>query len=371
MIPFLDLKQLNAPYLDQLEHTAGEVVRSGWFLLGDKLNTFETAFADYCQADHCIGVANGLDAIELILKAFDYEKGSEVIVPANTYIASILPVSALQLTPVLVEPDPDTMLLDPTLVTSRITPRTRAILTTDLYGRSCPMDTLLGIAEKYGLHLITDAAQAHGAHYKGRPVGSMAHATAFSFYPTKNLGALGDAGAVVTSDPALADKIKALRNYGSRVRYQNEYVGINSRLDEIQAAFLSVKLAGLDQDNNKRRALAKHYLNELKLEGLKLPPSDQVDEDAWHLFVVQYPHRDQLKYYLLEQGIQTDVHYPTPIHKQKAYAHLNSLHLPVTERLCREVLSLPLNPTLEEKDIFYIIEAVNRFVPHNPVPANS
>lgn len=361
MIPFLNLQQINSPYIKELEEASLRVVRSGWYLLGQSLTSFENAFAGYCEAEHCIGVANGLDAISLILKAFDFPPGSEVILPANTYIATLLPVTALGLTPVLAEPDPRTMLLDPASLENHITGKTRAIVTTDLYGRSCEMDPILSIAEKHGIKVITDAAQSHGARYMGRRTGSMAHATAFSFYPTKNLGALGDAGAVVTSDRAIAEKIRYLRNYGSMVRYQNEYQGVNSRLDEIQAAFLNVKLPYLDRDNTRRKSIARRYLEEIKLEGLRLPPSDRIDDDVWHLFVLQCPFRDRLRQFLAENGIQTDIHYPTPIHLQNACRDLSHLSLPVTEKLSREVLSLPLHPMLTDDEVSRIIRAVNLF----------
>jgi len=363
MIPFLDLRQINTPYVEELEKTSLEVIRSGWFLLGKELQRFEEAFARYCEAEFCVGVANGLDAIELILKAFELPEGSEIIVPANTYIASVLPVSSLGYTPVLVEPDPDTMLLDPAQIEKHLSDRTRAIITTDLYGRSCEIEDILRIASRHGLKVLTDAAQAHGAVYRGRRVGSWADATAFSFYPTKNLGALGDAGAVVTSDRDLAERVRYLRNYGSRVRYQNEFQGVNSRLDELQAAFLNVKLPFLDRDNARRKALARRFLEGIRLPGLKLPPADRINDDVWHLFVVQYAHRDQLRDYLKEKGIQTDIHYPTPIHKQKAYKQWAHLSLPITEKLCREVLSLPLHPILTDAEADYIIETINQFAP--------
>jgi len=361
MISFLDLKLINTPFFDKLEEASTRTIRNGWYLLGNELKNFEEAFARYCDAKYCVGVANGLDAITLILKSFELPAKSEIIVPANTYIATVLPVSALGYTPVLVEPDPATMLLDPDLIEQHITVRTKAIITTDLYGRSCAIDRVLAIADQYGLKVVTDAAQAHGATYQGRKVGSWAHATAFSFYPTKNLGALGDAGAVVTSDAELADKIRFLRNYGSLVRYQNEYKGVNSRMDELQAAFLNIKLPYLDRDNQRRKTIARKYLQEIKLPQLILPATDQIDEDVWHLFVVKHPQRDRLKAYLFENGIQADIHYPTPIHKQKAYKQFNHLPLPITEKLCQEVLSLPLHPMLTDDEIDYIVETVNKF----------
>jgi dTDP-4-amino-4,6-dideoxygalactose transaminase len=361
MILFLDLNQINAPFQEAIEEATLRVLRSGWYILGKELTSFESAFATYCEAEHCIGVANGLDAITLILKAFDFPSGSEIIVPANTYIASVLPVSYLGLTPVLVEPDPDTMLLNPELIEERINANTKAIITVDLYGRSCDMDAILDIARRYNLKVITDAAQAHGATYKSKKVGSVADATAFSFYPTKNLGALGDAGAITTSDSNLAERISFLRNYGSKERYKNEYKGVNSRLDEIQAAVLNVKLPYLDRDNQKRRAIAQRYLREIKTPGLILPVSDQITEDAWHLFVVRHADRAGLIVHLESHGIQTNVHYPLPIHKQRAYEELAVLELPITERIHREVVSLPLHPMLTDEEVTAVIYALNNF----------
>lgn len=361
MIPFLDLNQINAPYLPAIEEAALRVVRSGWYILGNELKTFEKSFAAYCEADHCIGVANGLDAITLILKAFEFPDGSEIIVPANTYIASVLPISFLNHIPVFVEPDPLTMLIDPARIEEKITPLTKAIITVDLYGRSCEMEPILEIANRYNLKIITDAAQAHGATYQNEKTGSVADATAFSFYPTKNLGALGDAGAVTTSDKNLAEKIAYLRNYGSMEKYKNDYQGMNSRLDEIQAAILSVKLPFLDQDNERRKLIAGRYLDEIKLQNLILPPGDKRNEDVWHLFVVRHPARTAFIAHLDNAGVQTNVHYPLPIHQQQAYAHLSHLHFPVTEQIHNQVISLPLNPVLTDQEVSYIIQSVNQF----------
>ena len=361
MIPFLDLNELNKPYLGAIEEATLRVLRSGWYILGKELQAFEKSFADYCEVEYCVGVANGLDAIGLILRAYDFPGGSEIIVPANTYIASVLPVSYLNLIPVLVEPDPVTMLIDPGKIEAHITPRTRAIVCVDLYGRSCEMDIIMDIATRYNLKVITDAAQAHGAIYQGKKVGSIADATAFSFYPTKNLGALGDAGAVTTTDTELAEKIRYLRNYGSKEKYKNEYQGVNSRLDEIQAAILNVKLPYLDSDNARRREIATRYLAEIRLENLVLPPSDRTNDDAWHLFVIRHTNRAAFVQHLDESGVQTNVHYPLPVHKQKAYADLNYLDLPITELIHNQVVSLPLNPTLTNQEVSHIINAVNSF----------
>ncbi|GAA4431130.1 DegT/DnrJ/EryC1/StrS family aminotransferase [Ravibacter arvi] len=362
MIPFLDLRQINLPLQSELEEAILRVAKSGWFVLGKEVTEFEHSFAAFCEAGHCIGVANGLDAISLILKSYDFPEGSEVIVPSNTYIASVLPVDALGLVPVLAEPDPETMLLTAGSIAGHLSPKTKAIITVDLYGKSCDLDPILEIAQSHRLRVITDAAQAHGASYKGKKVGGLADATAFSFYPTKNLGAWGDAGAVTTNDPELAGKIRMLRNYGSEKRYQNEYQGVNSRLDEIQAAVLNVKLRNLEADNMARRRIAAKYLEEIKVAGLRLPPRETVTEDAWHLFVCRHAERDRLRAWLSEHGIQTDVHYPQPIHRQKAYQHLNHANLPVATDISRQAISLPLHPLLSDQDLSHIIETLNRFV---------
>ncbi|WP_221394578.1 DegT/DnrJ/EryC1/StrS aminotransferase family protein [Dyadobacter sp. NIV53] len=361
MIPFLDLNQINAPYLPAIEEATLRVLRSGWYILGNELKTFEKDFAAYCEAEYCIGTANGLDAITLILKAFEFPVGSEIIVPANTYIASVLPVSYLHHIPVFVEPDPVTMLLDPAKIEEKITPLSKAIITVDLYGRSCEMEPVLEIANRYNLKVITDAAQAHGAIYQNKKTGSIADATAFSFYPTKNLGALGDAGAVTTSDRNLAEKITYLRNYGSVEKYKNDYQGVNSRLDEIQAAILSIKLPFLDKDNERRKHIASRYLNEIKLQELILPPGDKRNEDVWHLFIVRHPQRTVLIAHLEKAGVQTNVHYPLPIHQQRAYSHLSHLQLPITELIHNQVISLPLHPVLTDSEVTYIIQCINRF----------
>ncbi|MCF0042211.1 DegT/DnrJ/EryC1/StrS family aminotransferase [Dyadobacter fanqingshengii] len=361
MIPFLDLNEVNAPYLQAIEDASFRVIRSGWYILGNELKSFENAFATYCDVAHCVGVANGLDAITLILMAYEFPEESEVIVPANTYIASVLPVAYLGFKPIFVEPDPLTMLLDPKRIAENITSKTRAIIAVDLYGRSCEMEPIMALARQHGLKVITDAAQAHGAVYKNKRTGSIADATAFSFYPTKNLGALGDAGAVTTADEALAERIRYLRNYGSLVRYRNDYQGVNSRLDEIQAAILNVKLPFLDVENDRRRAIAARYISEIHVKDLVLPPADRIQDDAWHLFVIRHPDRSALIAYLDANGIQTNVHYPLPIHKQQAFQEFRDLHLPITESIHNEVVSLPLNAVLTDEEVTYIIQTVNQF----------
>ena len=361
MIPFLDLNEVNAPYLKAIEEATLRVVRSGWYILGNELKSFENAFAKYCNTAHCVGVANGLDAITLILMAYEFPEDSEVIVPANTYIASVLPVVYLGFKPIFVEPDPVTMLLDPERIAEKISSKTKAIIAVDLYGRVCEMEPIMALARQHGLKVITDAAQAHGAIYKNKKTGCIADATAFSFYPTKNLGALGDAGAITTADEALAERIRYLRNYGSLIRYKNDYQGVNSRLDEIQAAVLSVKLPFLDAENDRRSAIAARYLAEIQVKDLILPPADRIQDDAWHLFVIRHPDRSALVAYLDANGIQTNVHYPLPIHRQKAFEEFSDLQLPITERIHNEVISLPLNAVLTDVEVTYIIQTVNQF----------
>lgn len=359
MIPFLDLKCINEPHQVAIEAAMTRVLKSGWYILGQEVETFERQFAAYCQTRHCIGVANGLDALTLVLKAWDFPVGSEVIVASNAYVASVLSVSHAGLTPVWVEPDPRTYLLDPAKIEAAITSRTRAILPVHLYGRCCDMDPIHTLAQQYNLRVLEDAAQAHGALYKGKRAGNLGDAAGWSFYPSKNLGALGDAGAITTNDDALANRLRALRNYGSTRKYVNDYLGHNSRLDELQAAILSAKLPRLDEENNRRRALAQQYLTGIRNPKVVLPPSDQPEHDAWHLFVVRHPHREAMRAYLHEQGIGTDVHYPIPPHQQQAYASFAHLALPIAGQLHQEVISLPLNPALTDKQVAYIIEKIN------------
>jgi len=361
MIPFLDLRQINAPHQAAIEAAMQRVARSGWYVLGEEVRTFEKNFAEYCGAAYCVGVANGLDALQLILQAYGFPQGSEVIVPANTYIASVLSVTFLGLTPVWVEPDAKTMLIDPALIEEKITDKTVAVMPVHLYGRSCEMTAIMELAKKHGLKVITDVAQAHGATHRGSRSDILGDASAFSFYPTKNLGALGDAGAVVTYDAALAEKIRHLRNYGSLKKYLNEYQGINSRLDEIQAAVLNVKLPQLDAENQRRRQIAQRYLQEIKLPKLTLPPGDQLDQDVWHLFVVRHPEREKFVKYLEDNGIQTNIHYPLPIHYQNAYREYRHLSLPITEQIHREVISLPLNTVLTDAEVGRVVDVVNQF----------
>ncbi len=361
MIPFLDLKLVNLPHEAAVQTAVNRVVASGWYVMGPEVQAFERAFAQTVGTRHCIGVANGLDALTLALMAWNFPAGSEVIVPANTYIASILSISQAGLVPILVEPDPQTYLLDTSRIEEAITSRTRAILPVHLYGRCCLMTPIWQLAERYDLRILEDAAQAHGARYGERRAGQLGDAAAWSFYPSKNLGALGDAGAITTDDDALADRLRALRNYGSTQRYVNDYIGQNSRLDELQAAVLSVKLPSLPSENEHRRMLARDYLTNIHQPDVQLPPADQIDQDAWHLFVIRHPRRDNLRTWLQNHGIGTDVHYPVPPHRQRAYAPLNTLSFPISEQLHREVLSLPLNSAVKLTEIEQICVAINAF----------
>ncbi len=361
IIPFLSLQNTNKPYHDDLKRIFTETLEKGWFILGQELVTFENRFASYCETNFCLGVANGLDALTIILKACKYPPQSEIIVPANTYIATILAVINAGLKPVLVEPSQETYLIDPNQIELAITTNTKAIMLTHLYGKCCEMTAIQAIAEKYQLHIFEDAAQAHGATYLGVKAGNLGDAAGFSFYPSKNLGALGDGGAITCNSESLAQAYRQLRNYGSSQKYVFDEVGLNSRLDEIQAAFLSLKLEHLDGENLYRQKIARHYLEQIQNPSIVLPPSNSIDEDAWHLFVIRTSDRDKFRSYLAENGIGTDIHYPIPPHKQKALSEFNHLSFPITEKIHQEVLSIPLNPTLQELEIEYIIEKINNF----------
>jgi dTDP-4-amino-4,6-dideoxygalactose transaminase len=362
-IPFLDLQAPYAELKEELDAAYRRVMAAGWFILGPELEAFEEEFARYCGAGFCVGVANGLEALHLILHAYGIGPGDEVIVPGNTYIATWLAVSYAGARPVPVEPHEETANLDPERIANAITPRTRAILAVHLYGQPADMEPIMALAEQYGLKVIEDAAQAHGAHYRGKRTGSLGHAAGFSFYPGKNLGAMGDGGAVVTSDAELARKIAVLRNYGSRCKYHNEEKGFNSRLDELQAAFLRVKLRHLDEWNGRRAAFALHYLASLTGATVTLPAVPSWADPAWHLFVVRSAQRDALQCFLQEQDIATLIHYPVPPHMQPAYRELGMAAgtLPVTERLHREVLSLPIGPHLQVDQVDAIVSAVLQF----------
>lgn len=365
MIPFLDLKETNMPYQSEIEEAVLRVVRSGWYILGDEVKSFERAYAQYCGTANCIGVGNGLDAISLILKSYKelgvLKNGDEVLVPANTYIASILAVSSSGLVPVLVEPDINTYNIDPEKIGDKVTSRTKAILAVHLYGLVSPMNELKEIARKHNLKLIDDAAQAHGAAYYEQKVGSLCDATAFSFYPTKNLGALGDAGAVTTDDSELAAIVRALANYGTTSKYINKYKGENSRLDEIQAAVLAVKLKYLDKEVQARQNIASFYLRNIQNELIALPRVEQIEQHAFHLFVVRCHERDRLQQYLSDKGIRTEIHYPLPPHKQEAYKEWNSLSYPISEKIADQIISLPLRISLKNEEVIRICSALNEF----------
>jgi len=370
MIKFLDLQNINARYADELKKVAAEVIDSGWYILGERLKQFEKNLVQYIGVKHAIGVANGLDALRLILKAYIelgiMKEGDEVIVPANTYIATILAISDNRLKPVLVEPDINTYNLDINLVEHHITPRTRAIMVVHLYGRTCWDIQLKKLATKYNLKIIEDNAQAIGAEWNGVRTGALGDAAGFSFYPGKNLGALGDAGAVTTNSDELAETIRALGNYGSKAKYVNEYKGLNSRLDEIQAAFLNVKLKYIDNENQCRRKVAQYYCQNIKNSDIILPSFNFELETlnlshVWHLFVIRHPKRDVLQKYLSEKGIQTLIHYPIPPHRQIAYKEWNSFSFPITEKIHSEVLSLPISPVHTDNEIHVVIDALNRF----------
>lgn len=363
-IPFLDLK---APHIDlrsQLQDAFERVLDSGWYIQGNELKQFEVEFANYCEAKHCIGVGNGLDALHLILRAYGIGDGDEVIVPSNTYIATWLAASYAGATPIPVEPDERTYNIDPARIEAAITSRTKAIMVVHLYGQPADMDAIKVIARKYNLKVVEDAAQAHGARYKGRRVGTLGDAAGFSFYPGKNLGAIGDGGAVTTNDAELAENIRMLGNYGSRVKYHNEVKGYNSRLDELQAAFLREKLKKLDAWNAQRQVLAAEYSHQLKDSKLVIPFVPEWADPVWHLFVVRSQQRENLQAYLQQQGIGTMIHYPIPPHLQLAYADLGYKlgTFPVSEAIHEEVLSLPLGPAMNLSQIEHIGKILNYYM---------
>jgi len=365
IIPFLNLQSINMQHCHKLEQAFDTVLQSGWYILGQECKKFEEEFASYCGTKHCIGVANGLDALILILRAYKemgiLHDGDEVIVPANTYIASILAISQNNLTPVLVEPDIDTYLINPKEIEKHITKKTKAIMVVHLYGQTCDMDKILKIANKYNVKVIEDSAQSHGAYYKGKRCGSLGHASGFSFYPGKVLGALGDGGAVTTNDDALAEVVSEIRNYGSHQKYINNYKGVNSRLDELQAAFLRVKLQHLDEEIEARRKIAQYYLKNINNPKIVLPKVRKRDNHVWHLFVIRTKERDKLQKYLIKHGIETLIHYPIPPHKQKAYKEWNTKAYPVTEQIHNEVLSLPISGVMSLEEVKEVVKIVNGY----------
>ncbi len=363
-LPMIEYENLNLPnktFFESYKAAFNEVLESGWFIIGNKVKQFEQQFAAYCNSGHCIGVANGLDALNLSLRAFNFEKGSEVIVPSNTYIATILSIVENDLQPILVEPDIQTYNINPALIEQAITPKTKAIMVVHLYGKVCDMDPILNLAKKYNLKIIEDCAQSHGAKYKNRLSGSFGDYAAHSFYPSKNLGALGDAGAVTTNDENLAKQIKVLRNYGSEVKYYNEVVGVNSRLDELQAALLLVKLNAMDKITAHKRALASIYLNNLKADFI-LPQVHPDFFDVYHIFNVRHPKRNELKDYLLKNEIKTEIHYPVAPNKQKAMQGiLDKQQTPLAEEIHQTTLSLPISYFHTKEDIERVVEVMNGF----------
>jgi dTDP-4-amino-4,6-dideoxygalactose transaminase len=364
-IPFLDMK---SPYLElkeELDAAYQRVMDSGWYILGEEVEAFEREFAEYCNVKYCVGLGNGLEALHLILRAYEIGEGTEVIVPSNTYIATWLAVSYAGATPVPVEPDYRTYNLDPQRVESAITPRTRAILPVHLYGQTADMDPLMDLASRYDLKVIEDAAQAQGACYKGRKSGSLGHAAGFSFYPGKNLGALGDAGAITTDDGMLAERVKTLRNYGSKVKYFNEVKGYNSRLDELHAAFLRVKLRHLDEWNERRILAASAYLEALKgLPDLIVPHVPEWASPIWHIFTVRHPRRDELQEHLKNMGVGTLIHYPVPPHLSGAYSDLGMQagRFPIAEEIASTILSIPMGPHLNRDDIEYVTSMIREYI---------
>lgn len=362
MIQFLDLKKVNNRFRTDMDASVKRVLDSGWYLLGKETETFEKAFASFCGVKHCIGCANGLDALTLIIRAMNIGDGDEIVVQANTYIASILAVSMNQATPVLVEPDLTSALIDPTLIEASITPKTKAIMIVHLYGRAVEMAPIRLLAEKYNLKIIEDSAQAHGAYDGDKRVGNLGDASGFSFYPGKNLGCLGDGGCVTTNDDALAEKIRTIRNYGSDYKYHHIYKGWNSRLDELQAAFLSVKLPHLDADNGRRREIALRYCAKIKNSKIVLPVlPEQAERHVWHVFAIRCTERDQLQQYLTDNEIQTLIHYPTPPHQQEAYQEWNKQSYPITEQIHREILSIPISPVMTDDEVDQVISFLNQF----------
>ncbi|MFT4756022.1 MAG: dTDP-4-amino-4,6-dideoxygalactose transaminase [Parvicella sp.] len=366
MIKFLDLQKINAQYQVEIKEALNQVLDSGWYIMGTGLQQFETEFAAYCGAKYCIGVANGLDALILILRGYlelgKLQKGDEVIVPANTYIATILAISENGLVPVFVEPDPKTFNLDVHKIEAAITERTKVIMPVHLYGQTVDMTKVNAIAKQYGLLVIEDSAQSHGASWGEKRCGNLGNASGFSFYPGKNLGALGDGGAVTTNEDDLAEVIAALRNYGSQKKYHNKVIGMNSRLDELQAAVLSVKLRYLDKEITARRAVAKLYGEGINNPLIELPEWNlTAQEHVFHLYVIRCKTRDDLQQYLKDNGVQTIIHYPIPPHKQQAYKEWNDLSLPIAELIHEEVLSLPLSAVLEEEEVKKVVQVINKY----------
>lgn len=360
-VPFLDLKSVNNPVEAGLEEAFRRVISSGWYIQGKELEAFEAEFAEYCNASYCVGVGNGLDAIHLLLTAYGIGPGDEVIVPSNTFIATWLAVTRCGATPVPAEPCQKTFNMDPSAIEAAITPRTAAIVPVHLYGQPADMDAINAIAGRHKLLVIEDAAQSQGARCRGKPSGGLGHAAATSFYPGKNLGALGDGGAVTTSDATIAGKVKQLRNYGSPVKYKHDMLGYNSRLDELQAAFLRVKLRELDAANSRRKEVARLYTEALAGTEIQPPHVPEWADPVWHLYVVRSKKRDQLQEHLKANGVETLVHYPIPPHRQSCYGEMSDLSLPVAEALAAEILSLPISPSISDAEVSYVIDKLKTF----------
>ena len=361
MIKFLDLKKINNRYREEIASRIKDILDKGWYLQGEENENFTKNFANFCGTKFALGVANGLDALNLIIKAYGFGNGDEIIVPANTYIATILAISENGCIPILVEPDIKTYNINPDSIEEKITTKTKAIMVVHLYGQAVQMEKIWKIAKKYNLKIIEDSAQAHGAIYQENRTGNLGDASGFSFYPGKNLGCMGDGGAVTTNDEELFNKIKAIANYGSDRKYHHIYKGVNSRLDEIQAAVLDVKLNHLDSDNNKRREISKYYRENIKNSKLILPETYDEKSHVWHIFAVRTQNRDEFQKYLTEKGIQTIIHYPTPPHKQGAYKEWNNLSFPITEEIHNTILSLPISPVMTDSEIEKVVEVVNEY----------
>lgn len=361
MIKFLDLKKINNRYREEIDSRIKNILDKGWYLQGEENENFTKNFANFCGTKFALGVANGLDALNLIIKAYGFGNGDEIIVPANTYIATILAISENGCIPILVEPDIKTYNINPDSIEEKITSKTKAIMVVHLYGQAVQMEKIWKIAKKYNLKIIEDSAQAHGAIYQEKRTGNLGDASGFSFYPGKNLGCIGDGGAVTTNDEELFNKIKAIANYGSDRKYHHIYKGVNSRLDEIQAAVLDIKLKHLDSDNNKRREISKYYRENIKNSKIILPETYDEKSHVWHIFAVRTQNRDEFQKYLTEKGIQTIIHYPTPPHKQGAYKEWNNLSFPITEEIHNTILSLPISPVMTDSEIEKVVEVVNEY----------
>lgn len=364
-VRFLDLQAINLKYERLLQAAFNQVLQSGWYILGESVSRFEKEFAAYCGVKHCVGVGNGLDALILILEAYkvlgELQEGDEVLVPSNTYIATILAISRAGLVPVLVEPKLSTYNFDTSAAENEVTDKTKAILLVHLYGQPADMEAIGVLADQHKLLLIEDSAQSQGAEYKGRKSGNLGHAAGFSFYPGKNLGALGDAGAITTNDDGLAEVLRALRNYGSHKKYENHYKGFNSRLDELQAAVLSVKLPYLDSENKDRSKIAHYYLNHIQNPSMVLPAVEEGCTPVWHLFVIRTANRQKLQAWLESRGIQTLIHYPIPPHQQAAYGEWKNKRYPLSEKIHQEVLSLPIYPGMPLEEAAYVVEVLNEY----------